>query len=368
MLTKRKLYFKVFSHIGAASIIFDVITPISHFSLHASIFLFLCFSASLLIWIIPESNQWVKARASIVWYWPIGSLLLTSAMLMMGVYIAGKNSPDGKGILAQHITALEELQLNLGFIKEDVQEIVTKTAVIDKKASFLEQEISKDPRKELSNMGIVWSVDAYNEAIRMCQLDVITLFLDGGMLPGANLLQEKRGTLWLMRQKKPEKYEVFDLLLSRGLDIDYEPRGYWGKETCIKDRMVADPLFLELLIKHRISRDEAVLYCDKGIDDIEKVYAGPCYKWPTSKDLPKTLHDKIIDEVVGPTRNASRYNSIRRMRMNGDDSGEARRLRALEDQNYDTICKNRVEMNLATEKERQERLGLFKQLKRKLMK
>jgi len=62
----------------------------------------------------------------------------------------------------------------------------------------VKQETSADPRKELQNMGVAWSQDRFREAIRMKDMRVIKLFIEGGMK-------------WdIIESFKPELSDLFD--------------------------------------------------------------------------------------------------------------------------------------------------------------
>jgi hypothetical protein len=115
----------------------------------------------------------------------------------------------------------------LGFIGHDTKEI---RSVVEKESGQIgniadnvtktKQEISGDPRKELANMGIQWSLDSFQSSTRGGDIRALELFLKGGF--SANQLNED-GTTFVLTQaiygSVPNFAQVLDLFKKNGLDF-----------------------------------------------------------------------------------------------------------------------------------------------------
>jgi hypothetical protein len=82
------------------------------------------------------------------------------------------------------------------------------------------KEVSADPRKELANMGIQWSLDSYESSTRSGDIRALELFLKGGF--SANQLNED-GTTFVLTQaiygSAPNFVRILDLFKKNGLDF-----------------------------------------------------------------------------------------------------------------------------------------------------
>jgi hypothetical protein len=109
--------------------------------------------------------------------------MLICLAILMGSYYLGTVSTNKKGYLADNFKFAETIQRDLGVITEKLERIAKHTENIDKKMDNVKKETSSNPRKELSNMGIGWSVNCFAEAIESQDTKTIKLFVQGGMDP-----------------------------------------------------------------------------------------------------------------------------------------------------------------------------------------
>lgn len=95
-------------------------------------------------------------------------------------------------------------------------------ARIDEKIDHLKLESSKDPRKELANMGVAWTSKGFTEALAANDVKVLTLFLDGKF----DLTSAQREiSQMFLKDRFPKRRAVIDLLRAKGVDFlkDFTP-------------------------------------------------------------------------------------------------------------------------------------------------
>ncbi len=155
------------------------IAPISSYVLMASL-------VGLLVLAIIRFmlGRW-NDNLSVLSYFSVMCLALS--LILFSVQI---QAPDSKqnGLLSASFKGVKELQSSLGFIEIQVTEIAKSTKSIekstksiDKKIDNVKKEISTNPRKELANMGLSWSYNAFNESLVRADLQAISLYIKGGM-------------------------------------------------------------------------------------------------------------------------------------------------------------------------------------------
>jgi len=92
------------------------------------------------------------------------------------------------GLIASKIPAATELQVLIG-ISNDISDIKKYKIKIAENIPKMKKEISEDPQKELSNLGVLWSHENFMEALRTGNARVVGLFLRSGLLPQARVLR-----------------------------------------------------------------------------------------------------------------------------------------------------------------------------------
>lgn len=126
------------------------------------------------------------------WIWNPARPLTSHALHVVSVFglicllIAGKSfaATESGGILASNVPAIAVAQQQLG-VTEKIYDEVRKTNVtlerIDSKADNFKRERSDDPRKELTNSGVMWEANRLDSAIKQGDIKTVDLFLQGGM-------------------------------------------------------------------------------------------------------------------------------------------------------------------------------------------
>ena len=199
MNDRLKSTLKMTSNVGIgvsfiASFFADFLKPIAPFALYLLLFLLVLMAVSLVVRTIPFLNLKAEKTIPSVWYAPLFFTILISFVVMTITYQLGKNS-GSNGYLAENFQLIDDMQSELGLINKNIEKLnrtteviktnTEKTAIntgsIDKKMDEL--ITSSDPRKELANLGITWSVDSLAQAITAGDLQTIELFDSGGFSP-----------------------------------------------------------------------------------------------------------------------------------------------------------------------------------------
>lgn len=176
------------------SFIADFLKPVAPFSLYLLVGVIITITVSMFARSIPSLNRSISEKMPDIWYAPLFVTLLISSGVLLVSYKMGEESGSG-GFLANKFPVIENIQSSLGIINrnlerlnvaaEKIEENTLDTAVsagsIDRKIDEL--IVSSDPRKELSNLGIPWSVESLAHAIRQSDIRTIELFKQGGFSP-----------------------------------------------------------------------------------------------------------------------------------------------------------------------------------------
>ena len=211
------------------AVVSDFLSPVggSEYGLYLVILAIFMLVISYFLYIYPKSDEWLRQKAPNYWYWPtLITLLLAIGVMSFSLMLTNEanNNPDNKksGYLASKLPLVEGMQKQLHIINKNLVDInantkatADNTGVIKEVVKTLKKETSDNPRKELANLSIEWSADAYEAAILRGDTQAIKLFLAGGMVVDSfgqsyyyieyPLALSKRGT------------EVVRLLLNRGL-------------------------------------------------------------------------------------------------------------------------------------------------------
>ncbi|MDF1583622.1 MAG: hypothetical protein P1P78_09965 [Methyloprofundus sp.] len=129
-------------------------------------------------------------KIKISWAEDIDSMIVfsfISLVLSSSLYYWQQGNEDYKvnGVLASNIGVLSNFQNDLGMIKKGVDgtnKLLIDTNIIlkdtNKQVGESKKEISKDPAKELSNLGVPWSLERFQKAILEKDNRVIDLFIE----------------------------------------------------------------------------------------------------------------------------------------------------------------------------------------------
>lgn len=178
MATSTKLlsFSKTLGLAGGLVTVTDLMQPIAPFS--AYLIALSGISALLLLITRFISKTWNETL----------SVSLTFSFLVLclssGLYFWQKNQPHeslNKSVIASNVPILEKLQKDLGIIATNTRMSAKSLASIDEKIDSLKKETSHDPRKELANMGLKWDEKEFLYSIQRGDLDIVELYLKGGM-------------------------------------------------------------------------------------------------------------------------------------------------------------------------------------------
>jgi hypothetical protein len=128
-------------------------------------------------------------------------------------YLLGSTTPVGEVSTEAIARGLASIGAKLETISHDVEDA-------NRKLGQVKQETSTDPRKELANLSIAWTVDAFFDAIRQGDARSVTLFLKGGM--GTNSPDSQGRPLPVMLALNDSNApEMLNLLVEAGLDVNH---------------------------------------------------------------------------------------------------------------------------------------------------
>ena len=99
-----------------------------------------------------------------------------SAVMVSGAAWSSALAPGG-GILASKFDAARNAQQQLGVLQGLQKEQRVQTAVMED----IREGRSANPRRELANQGILWTLESFNSALKSRDLQAVGLFLAGGM-------------------------------------------------------------------------------------------------------------------------------------------------------------------------------------------
>ncbi len=158
-------------------------------------------------------------------------------------------------LFATLIPELQRLRHEVAGVRENLEHV-------EKKLDNVKRETSDDPRKELANMGIAWTVDAFFDAIRRGDRRTVELFVAGSMTT-ATPDRDGRPLPIVLALNTENVSEILDVLVAGGLDINRE-YDVWSpmhdqKRTLLGSAIERKNLALvEALIRHKVRTDDPV--------------------------------------------------------------------------------------------------------------
>ena len=114
----------------------------------------------------------------------------------------------------------EAIAQRLGLIDAKLDSISRGVADVDSKLKQVKTETSSDPRKELANLGVLWSVDAFFNAIRQGDARTVKLFLAGAMTT-ESADSQGRPLPVVLALNNTNAAEILGLLVGAGLDVNH---------------------------------------------------------------------------------------------------------------------------------------------------
>jgi len=186
---------------GVAS---DFVYPVAPFGFYIAIILVMVLILSFACYCIPPINNRISPALGFYWYAPTAVTMFVAIVVMSTAYALSKNSGSdgqGNGFATNHFSEIAQLQATLLDIKTDIHDIretSARTATATERAADaavitastvneLKKEVSSDPRKELANLGISWSISELGGAVEKDDNKAILLFLSGGMRFNSNI-------------------------------------------------------------------------------------------------------------------------------------------------------------------------------------
>ena len=150
---------------------------------------------------------WMRQRP--IWRSPtwLVTILITVIVIFLGQ--VSKAKAETGGILATHFESFAYIQQHILEIKTDLKEI-------KEQLKNVKREISEDPRKELTNLGIKWQENDFEDAVRKSDLKVLKLFLDSDFVPN----ESYAGSAVYYALKNGDK-RVIDYLVKMNLKSDF---------------------------------------------------------------------------------------------------------------------------------------------------
>jgi hypothetical protein len=114
----------------------------------------------------------------------------------------------------------EAIAERLRSMNSKLEDISNGVANVDSKLDRVKQETSNDPRKELANRGVLWTIDAFFDAIRRGDDSTAKLFLAGRMTTDSPDSQGRPLPV-ILALNTSTAANMLDLLVGAGLDVNH---------------------------------------------------------------------------------------------------------------------------------------------------
>ena len=187
--------------------------------------------------------------------------LMTGSQMFLigsGQLWLGASAPQSDAPVSVFSTLIPELQK----LRGEVHTVHEDLAGIDRKVGALKRETSDDPRKELANMGVLWTEEAFYNAIRQGDRRTVDLFVAGHMSTVTPDAQGRSSPI-VLALNETNVGEMLDVLVGGGLDVNraYEVSAPFGKQKMTILRRAIErgnlPL-VQALIRHHVRCDDAI--------------------------------------------------------------------------------------------------------------
>ena len=203
----------------------DVLEPVGPLALYlAAVAVALLVVLSLPERVAQPVHAFGKSRFERYWRAPVLATVAVSALLLVGAHLVTRSAPAG-GWLGEHVSAVRDLQGQLGVLEaqsrgiaQTTRDIKRDTEEINAKLDEVKKERSDDPRKELANLGVVWSTQSFVDALQSGDARTVELFLRGGMSP-AVLHNGASAVLYMLQPRLPDPIPMLKLFVAAGFDL-----------------------------------------------------------------------------------------------------------------------------------------------------
>lgn len=228
---------------GAAVTIADLAQPVAPFAAYimgaSAIF---CLILSFIKLIGKEFGESLTVSA----YLGSGLFVLSSILYF---YQASSEDSMQKGLIASQISQFESLQISLGLMDKRLASIDEHTESIDRKVGDLKKETSEDPRKELANLGLMWSGKNFHSSIMGNDKKTIEMYFRGGMQLYANYDDGYSDSSILLDIifKQPKGWDTtLEMAHAYGYDFNDEIFHFYGARA---SAIYNPPLYIALINK-----------------------------------------------------------------------------------------------------------------------
>jgi len=310
---------------GGVSVILAVVTdflsPIGggEYGLYMIISAVFMVVISYLLHVTPFFDKKIETLMPNYWYWPtLSSLLLAIAVMSSSLLLTNEvNNKAGNqkiGYLASQFSLVEGMQQQLHIINESLVVINEKldtieinTAETTSEVKKLKKETSDNPRKELANLAVAWTGVAFGEAVLNSDLQVVRLFIRGGMSPHIVDATYDRAVSLLMVLKKPkDTEEMLQLFINSGMNVNAQLDLHYGQTTLLAAALEKSHYKLaKMLIKTGATTAELkgeykvkLAGINSQIKYRKENGEPPCLLWRTYKKIPKNKVKMAIQRVV----------------------------------------------------------------------
>jgi hypothetical protein len=181
------------------------------------------------------SKNWGETHTIFSYF--ICIILVLSSVLTF--YQHGSKNAKKSGLIASKVPTVKDIQASLGMVNAQLKEINTSLHSIDDKMDNAKKEVSKNPRKELANLGIPWDSERFFEAISHNDQPIIDLFFQGGMQVDriADSYNGNAILTHLIYEPKNNGFNIIKQAKSHGFNFDTKIRHNYGST-------LSSPVFL----------------------------------------------------------------------------------------------------------------------------
>ena len=275
-------------------VITDILSPLAPFAAYISSALILVLLVSFIASLIPPVDAKFASWFGEYWMLPIVITIAISSAMFLGAYSLGNGTEnDSKGFLSSKYPLIETLQQDIGLIEKHTKEIAKNTKEIalstknidhntrdiSGKLDHLKKEVSSNPRKEIANLGLAWTASAFVNSLMEGDLQVVSLFLNGGM-NGTELHKGTSAILFAMQNGiSGDSVEILSLLIANGFDVN----------TNLTDIYLM-PYFSNNLAPSNYKAKNK----PSGYSAYEKRFTGPLLLWETMLNMQKAPTERDL--------------------------------------------------------------------------
>ncbi len=212
----------IFAKVGKAIAVAAVILTIADFAQPIAPVAAYVIGASMIVLTVLLFAKFILKK----WNETFSVLSYFSAMsfvMALILFVFQNQSDEAKqsGLIASKLPGLVEPQKSLGMVEKQLGQIADSAKSIDRKMDNVTKEVSNNPRKELSNLGMDWSALSMYNAASAGDLKSLTLFLKGGMRADTVIAAHNASVIdHLIENNPPSLAKVLTYFKKHGFDFD----------------------------------------------------------------------------------------------------------------------------------------------------